>query len=120
MLRSNLAAVIVAAAVGLLAVGCQSDSNSGDKHAMHDHSAMSATQMDGQAVTCDTCKVTWVKTPVTNQKGRVIAYTTKKSHECPECRSAAENFFTTGNLKHDCATCGKDAMQMCESHVSKS
>jgi hypothetical protein len=118
------AAVIVTAAAGLFAVGCQSpNSGSGDASAKQDmHSgdamAMPADAAGGQAVTCDTCKVTWVKSPVTNSKGRVTAYTTTKSHECPECRGSVENFFATGNLRHDCATCGKDALQVCEAHTS--
>ena len=112
-------AAIVAGAAGLFAVGCQSSGNS-DASTQPSGSAMAMPAADagGQAVTCDTCKVTWVKSPVTNSKGRVIAYTTTKSHECPDCRGSVENFFATGNLQHDCATCGKDALQVCEAHAS--
>jgi hypothetical protein len=115
--KVSLSSFVLGAA--LLMAGCESQGGSDDKHAMHDHSAMSA-QGDGEAVACDTCKITWAKSPVTNDKGHIVAYTTKKSHECPDCRAAAQNFFATGNLKHDCPTCGKDAMQKCESHISKS
>ena len=113
------AAAIVAAAAGMFAVGCQSPGNGGPStQPSADAMEMPADAAGGQAVTCDTCKVTWVKSPVTNSKGRVTAYTTTKSHECPECRGSVENFFATGNLRHDCATCGKDALQVCEAHTS--
>jgi hypothetical protein len=35
---------------------------------------------------------------------------------CPECRTAAENFFATGKLEHACKTCGPDALKVCEKH----
>lgn len=110
-------AAILAATAGMFAAGCQSSGSGGaSTQPAGSAMAMPADAAGGQAVTCDTCKITWVKSPVTNSKGRVIAYTTTKSHECPDCRGAVENFFATGNLRHDCATCGKDALQACEMH----
>ena len=113
-----LTAAVVAAGAGLFTLGCGSSNNAGSTNigggggtkavAAHEH---------GEAVTCEKCKVTWVKAPVTNDKGRVIAYTTRKSHECPDCRAAVSNFFATGKLQHSCTTCGADAMQVCEQHV---
>jgi hypothetical protein len=108
--RYALGAFVVGA--GLLAVGCQS---SGANAKPETAGVAAATD---QAVACDKCKVTWVKAPVTTDKGRVIAYTTKQSHECPDCRAAVTNFFTTGKLQHTCATCG-DALQVCEAHTRR-
>jgi hypothetical protein len=67
-----------------------------------------------QGVTCSKCQVTWVKVPDT-AKGRVVGYTNRKSHTCPDCKSAVDNFFATGKLQHTCETCG-DAMEICERH----
>jgi surface antigen len=108
-MKVTLAAL--AMGLGLFAMGCES-SGSGDA-AKHDHSAM--TTADEQAVTCDKCKVTWRKAPQTD-KGRIVAYRTTKSHECPDCRSAVENFFSTGKLQHTCTTCGENAMEVCKTH----
>ena len=90
-------------AIAILA-GCQSSGAT----------AQAAEPVSTQAVTCDNCKVTYVKLPRV-EKNRVVAYTTKKSMECPDCRGAAENFFATGKLQHTCKTCG-DNLSVCESH----
>lgn len=92
----------------LLLVGCQSNGNA-------NHSEAMAGGPSTQAVTCEKCKVTWVKVPKTNQKGHVISYTQRKSMECPDCRSAVENFFATGKLEHSCKTCGSN-LEICEAH----
>src|SRR4051794_20004367 len=56
-------AAIVAAAAGLFAAGCQS-SGSNDAGTQPAANAMAMpADAGGQAVTCDTCKVTWVKSP---------------------------------------------------------
>jgi ABC-type Fe3+-hydroxamate transport system substrate-binding protein len=89
-----------------LLMGCQSQSD-GQKTA-------AAQSVNSPALTCAKCQVTYVKVP-TVQKNRVVAYTTRKSMECPDCRSAAENFFATGKLQHTCKTCG-DNLEICESH----
>jgi hypothetical protein len=73
-----------------------------------------ATMSAQTAVTCTKCEITWVRDPQT-QKGRVVGYSSRKVMECPDCRSAAENFFATGKLEHTCKSCG-DTMQACEMH----
>ena len=68
-----------------------------------------------QGVTCSKCETTWVKAPTRNDKGRIVGYTNRKSHACPDCRDAVSNFFNTGRLEHTCKTCG-DSMEICEAH----
>jgi hypothetical protein len=68
-----------------------------------------------QAVACSKCKVTYVRVPATGPRARTVRYTTEKRMECPDCRSAAENFFATGKLQHTCKHCG-DTLEICESH----
>ena len=105
--RLSLAAFVLGA--GLVAAGCQANGA-----ARSAGSAGPATQ----GVACSRCQVTWVKQPVTAGGGkdwRVLGYTSRKSHECPDCRDAVSNFFTTGKLEHTCKTCG-DAMEACEVH----
>jgi len=84
----------------LLAAGCQT--------------AAPAVDHSAHALTCDKCKVTYVRVPDT-AKGRIVGYTNQKHMECPDCKSAAANFFSTGKLQHTCATCG-DSMEVCEAH----
>src|SRR5262245_29070488 len=97
--------LIIAGVLGLGVVGCQSMGT--------DSSTASAS--DAQGVSCAKCQVTWVKVPQT-AKGRIVGYYNKKSMECPECRSAVENFFATGKLEHACKVCGPDAMEICKTH----
>ena len=109
-------AVLVSATAGF-SVGCESD---GSRDATrHDHSAAigPATTQSAQAVTCDKCKVTWVKEPITTGGGkeRVVAYQSRKTMTCPDCRSAVDNFFRTGQLRHTCKTCGS-ALEVCDAH----
>ena len=108
--------VLVSSVAGI-GLGCESD---GSRDATrHDHSATiaPATTQSGQALTCDKCKVTWVKEPVTTGGGkeRVVAYQSRKTMMCPDCRGAVDNFFRTGQLQHTCKTCGS-AMEVCEAH----
>jgi hypothetical protein len=88
----------------LFAFGCQSN---GAK-------AESSASLAAQAVTCDTCKVTYVKMPI-EAKGRVVGYSTRKEMECPMCKDAVTNFFQTGKLEHTCTACGGN-MSICEAH----
>ena len=88
-------------AAALLA-GCQSS----------DHQPASAAAASEQAVTCSKCKVTYFQTPVA--KNSVVKYTTSKM-ECPDCKSAAATFFSTGKFQHSCKTCG-DTLEICELH----
>jgi hypothetical protein len=57
----------------------------------------------------------YVKVPDTGGKSRVVGYRSEKRMECPDCKSAAENFFTTGNWQHTCKTCG-DSIEVCKAH----
>lgn len=109
-MKVTLAAL--AMGVGFLTAGCESTDKGDADHAGH-HGAMATA--DDQAVTCDKCKVTWRKVPQTD-KGRVVGYRTSKSHECPDCRNAVDNFFATGKLQHTCATCGENALEVCKTH----
>lgn len=69
-----------------------------------------------QAVTCSKCQITYFKVPVTGQgKYAIRSYRTVKSMECPDCKSAVANFFTTGKLEHACKTCG-NSLEICELH----
>jgi hypothetical protein len=104
-------------AAAILCGGCES---SGSGQSREDGNAAMATGGEGEAVTCEKCKITWRKAPVTNDKGRVVAYTTRKSHECPDCRNMVENFFTTGKMEHTCKTCGADAMEVCKTDIRRS
>ena len=92
---------------GMFVGGCMSNSKPSPD-------AMAGTPSN-DAVACDKCKVTFVKNPETNQKGRVIGYTEKKQMVCPECKSAAENMFATGKMEHTCKACGGN-MTACAVH----
>src|SRR5688572_6415688 len=104
---------LVISGASIFALGCQSSNPR-----LASQQSASASQVPDQvakAVTCSKCKVTWVKYPITPGGGkshRIIGYGARKSMECPDCRSAVENFFTTGQLRHTCATCG-DAIEVC-------
>ncbi|WP_428937543.1 hypothetical protein [Fontivita pretiosa] len=100
--QSALGGLVLAAGV-LLGGGCQSTGRG-------DAAAGPATQ----AVACTQCQTTWVKVPQTS-KGRIVGYSMAKKMVCPECRSAVENFFATGKLKHTCSICGQSLMT-CEVH----
>ena len=108
------AAIMLAAT--LMIAGCESAS-SGNTAGDDRGTPVMAAQGGEQGVTCEKCKVTWTKVPDTGGKGRVVAYKTRRSHECPDCRSAVNNFFTTGKMEHTCKTCGDDALQICEAHA---
>lgn len=90
---------------GLLLAGCATDNKP----------AQSSLTESPQGVMCSMCKVTWVKVPTDNGKGRIVGYTTKKQMVCPDCKDAVSNFFDTGKLQHTCKTCG-DSMDVCEAH----
>src|SRR5262245_41456510 len=59
-----------------------------------------------QAAMCPNCETVWVHEVQAVGKSRIMTYTAKSHMECPDCRSAATNFFATGRLEHACATCG--------------
>ena len=80
-----------------------------------DGSNPQAKESAAPAVACSKCEVTWVKVPTYGNKAAATAYTTQKSHVCPDCKGAVDNFFATGKLEHTCKTCG-DTMEACEAH----
>ena len=107
------------AAAAVVAGGCQNghkDEGMGEMDHMKHHGDAATTQA-ADAVTCAKCQTTWVRQPITTGGGkeRVIAYQTRKSMECPDCRTAVDNFFRTGQLAHSCKTCGEQ-LQICEAH----
>jgi hypothetical protein len=91
---------------GLLLAGCQA---AGNRPA---HTTAGATT---QALKCDKCKVTYAQVPIDAGKGRIVGYRSQKNMECPDCKSAAANFFATGKFEHNCKTCGP-SMEVCEAH----
>src|SRR5687767_10084630 len=98
-------------AVAGLMSGCQSNNTT--------NGASTAAAPGTQAVTCSKCQITWVRYPITAGGGkdhRIIGYRTRKSMECPDCKSAVANFFTTGKFEHTCKICGPDAVEICEAH----
>jgi ribosomal protein S27E len=102
----KLSLVAVVLGSGLVVAGCQSPGGS---------NATTAGMAPKDAVTCSKCQVTWVKEPITPGGGKdwkVTGYTSRKSHECPDCRNEVQNFFTTGKFAHTCKTCG-DTMEVC-------
>jgi len=109
LIKFGLAGVVLGA--GLLAAGCQS---AGNKPAP----GATAGSPTTEAVACDKCKVVWAKVPTTAGGGKsntVTGYTTQKQMVCPECRSAVQNLFTTGQLRHTCTACGGN-MEPCAMH----
>ena len=103
-LKTTFTALTVA--VGLLVVGCQSSSKPSPN-------AMAGTPSD-DAIACDKCNVTWVKSP-REHRGRVVGYSNRKQMVCPECKSAVQNLFATGKLEHTCTACGGN-MSGCAVH----
>ncbi len=73
-----------------------------------------------QAVTCPKCETTWVKEQqLVGSPGRSNTYVVRSRQKmtCPDCKSAAANFFATGKLQHACPSCGTD-MKACEKHAN--
>ncbi len=69
-----------------------------------------------QALACSKCKVTYVNVPTKLGKN-IVGYHDQAVMECPDCKDAAENFFTTGKFEHSCKTCG-NTMSACAMHAS--
>ena len=67
------------------------------------------------AVMCDKCTTVWFKVVDKGPKGTVVGLSKEKKMACKDCKSAVETFFTTGKLKHECATCG-GTLSHCEAH----
>lgn len=62
------------------------------------------------AIMCGKCETAWVSTP--HQINKTTVYRREKRMACPDCDSAARNFFKTGKLEHACKTCG-DSLATC-------
>jgi hypothetical protein len=103
---SKLALAALTLGTGFIVAGCQSE-NAND---------MTSHEMGSKAAHCDKCETTWVQTSAPSAKGSpILAYTANKHMVCPDCKDAVSNFFATGNLKHECKTCGGN-MAACEGH----
>ncbi|MCX5661028.1 MAG: hypothetical protein NTW19_15170 [Planctomycetota bacterium] len=92
------------AAALLMAGGCQSE---GSHHGMShgDHS---------NAMMCDKCKTVWIQNPG-GDPHKPWTVKSSKGMECPDCKTAAANFFATGKFEHTCSSCG-GSMEACEMH----
>ena len=99
--------MVAAAAVvaTLFAAGCKSAPAT---------SQSATTLPSASAIACTKCQVTWVRDPQI-QKGRPIGYSSHQVMVCPDCRSAVENLFATGQFEHTCNACG-GTMQTCDMH----
>jgi hypothetical protein len=104
--KTTLAALTIGS--GLLLAGCAATE-------AVPTTAPSALTGGADGVTCAKCQVTYARSPAVNDKGRLIRYETRKTHECPDCKDAVTNFFATGKFEHTCKTCG-DTMELCEAH----
>jgi len=67
------------------------------------HKAGAATCADDQAMMCGKCQAVWVSRP--QQINKVTVYRKVKTMSCPDCDSAAANFFKTGKFEHTCKIC---------------
>ena len=102
--RQVVAAGLPAFGLAVLLAGCAAEGGKSSQNAA-----------PAPAVACSKCEVTWVKVPTYGNKAAADAYTTQKSHVCPDCKGAVENFFANGKLEHTCKSCG-DTMEACEVH----
>ena len=102
MSKSVLFGVLVAGAVVLVA-GC---STPGPK--------AKAETGGEQVVMCSKCQMVWVRRSHT--VGKATVYRKELVMECPDCKSAVANFFTTGKWQHTCAACGENLSEcaMCK------
>ena len=76
------------------------------------HKAGMSMGADEPAVMCGKCQAVWVSRP--HQINKVTVYRKVKTMQCPDCNSAAENFFKTGKFDHTCTACG-DSLMACPS-----
>lgn len=66
---------------------------------------------EDRVVSCGKCQTVWVRYATTINKTTV--FHNEKVMECPDCRSAARNFLTTGKWEHTCTMCG-DSLAACQ------
>ena len=88
--------LFAAMAAGLMMTGCETTTPASSR----------------DAVGCDKCKTVWVRG---TGSGKAVGYSMTKHMACPDCVSAVENYFKTGELKHTCATCG-EGLKHCTTH----
>lgn len=69
------------------------------------------------AVTCDKCRTVYFKAPASTTPGGKGMVTLRDASrmDCPDCESAAANFFKTGSLKHKCSHC-EGSLSHCAKH----
>ena len=103
MLGLGLSAVLALA-------GCQSGGGNAA-------AAAPSHEMAPEAMRCDKCQVTWVKTPYKGGHGAsAIQYRDTQKMTCPDCEEKMSNFFKTGKImEHHCNACGGN-MAACETH----
>lgn len=94
----------------LALAGCESSGTNAS-------AAMPSHEMAPEAMRCDKCQVTWVKTPYANGRHPgAIGYRDSQKMECPDCSEKMSNFFKTGKImEHHCNACGGN-MAACETH----
>ena len=107
MWKTGLTGIGMTAA--LVLAGCASTGGSSGARP----AAAGATSTQG--VACSKCQVTYVQVPANNPKGRFVGYTSRKDMECPDCKTAVQNFFETGKLQHACTHC-QGTMEVCDAH----
>ena len=76
--------------------------------------APAAAAAPAQAIMCPKCQAVWVKDTATVNSHQTTVYVTSKKMMCPECKTAAENFFAGKNAEHTCKICGE--MKVCDAH----
>ena len=106
-------AVVTFFKTGKLEHTCKSCGGTLDRCTVHQEeiapvatNAPTATVQQEQAVTCAKCRMVWVRR--LEHIGKTTVYRNVKAMECPDCKSAVANFFTTGKWQHACATCGEN------------
>ena len=102
MLKTQVASFALLATMGGVAIsGCKSP-NPG-------HGVSSDPLL---VVECSECRTIWVDGSDTYYSWGESSYESEERHACPDCRTAVENFFVTGEFRHSCIQCG-DNIQVC-------
>jgi hypothetical protein len=94
--HASIASIASIAALWL-GTGCSS------VHSPHPVHATGPGSAPGAALMCDRCQTTWVLRP--EGAGRWVRYTRQKAMVCPDCESAVETWWKTGQFKHSCSRC---------------
>lgn len=61
------------------------------------------TAAQPEAISCPKCETVWVRVP---GGGKAAVFTRVGKMVCDDCRTAVENAFAGGKLKHACKSCG--------------